>query len=152
MSRSEAQSAPSATPSATPSASRTRDHLANERTFLAWVRTALGLIGLGFVLARMGLFLRQLAQASGATVAGGVPLGAELLGVGLAFLLLGTVFSAWAGWHYRRTSRAIEVGRFEPASISIVVLTLLVVLGGLLIAALLGAWVLGAQTLPAEMP
>jgi uncharacterized membrane protein YidH (DUF202 family) len=35
-------------------AEKIRDHLANERTFLAWVRTALGLIGLGFVLARMG--------------------------------------------------------------------------------------------------
>src|SRR5690349_11464639 len=42
---------------------RIADHLANERTFLAWIRTALGLIGLGFVLARMGLFLRNLAMA-----------------------------------------------------------------------------------------
>ncbi len=41
---------------------RARDHLANERTFLAWIRTALGLIGMGFVLARMGLFLEQLAS------------------------------------------------------------------------------------------
>src|SRR4051812_16870741 len=46
------------------SPSRARDHLANERTFLAWVRTALGLLGLGFVLARMGLFLEQLALTS----------------------------------------------------------------------------------------
>jgi putative membrane protein len=43
------------------SPSRTRDYLANGRTFLAWVRTALALIGLGFVLARLDLFLRLAA-------------------------------------------------------------------------------------------
>ena len=36
-----------------------RDYLAAERTFLAWVRTRLALMGLGFVLARFGIFLRQ---------------------------------------------------------------------------------------------
>ena len=34
--------------------STARDHLANERTFLAWVRTALGLVGLGVLLERLG--------------------------------------------------------------------------------------------------
>jgi uncharacterized membrane protein YidH (DUF202 family) len=34
--------------------STARDHLANERTFLAWVRTALGLVGLGVILERLG--------------------------------------------------------------------------------------------------
>src|SRR5690348_14683619 len=42
-------------PAATP-----RDYLANERTLLAWVRTGVALIGLGFVVARFGLFLREL--------------------------------------------------------------------------------------------
>jgi putative membrane protein len=36
-----------------------RDYLAAEGTFLAWVRTALALLALGFVLARFGLFLQQ---------------------------------------------------------------------------------------------
>jgi putative membrane protein len=118
---------------------RTRDHLANERTFLAWVRTALGLIGLGFVLARMGLFLRQLARAGGLPGERGVPAGIEFLLVGLVFLVLGTGVSAWGGWHHRRTLRAIEAGRYEPASGSVLVLTAVVVAGGVLIAALLFA-------------
>jgi putative membrane protein len=36
-----------------------RDFLADERTFLSWIRTGLGLMGLGFVLARFGIFLRE---------------------------------------------------------------------------------------------
>src|SRR5690554_7824105 len=39
---------------------RLREHLANERTFLAWVRTALALIGLGFVIVKFALFLKEL--------------------------------------------------------------------------------------------
>ncbi|WP_239651307.1 YidH family protein [Neosynechococcus sphagnicola] len=39
---------------------RIREHQANERTFLAWLRTSLALIGFGFVIARFSIFLRQL--------------------------------------------------------------------------------------------
>ena len=59
------------------SARSASNHLANERTFLAWVRTALSLLGLGFVLARMGLFLRQLAVVGGASVHLGAQRGAS---------------------------------------------------------------------------
>lgn len=46
--------------------STARDHLANERTFLAWVRTALGLVGLGVVLERLGADSdQQIAMAAG---------------------------------------------------------------------------------------
>ncbi|MGI0068832.1 MAG: YidH family protein, partial [Nitrosopumilaceae archaeon] len=38
---------------------RSTEHLANERTFLAWLRTCIALMGLGFVVARFSLFLRE---------------------------------------------------------------------------------------------
>ena len=37
-----------------------RDYLAEERTFLAWIRTGITLMGFGFVVARFGIFLQQL--------------------------------------------------------------------------------------------
>jgi putative membrane protein len=37
-----------------------RDYLAEERTFLGWIRTGIGLMGFGFVVARFGIFLEQI--------------------------------------------------------------------------------------------
>ena len=41
-----------------------RDRLANERTFLAWLRTGIAITGLGFVVARFDSFLQQIAELS----------------------------------------------------------------------------------------
>lgn len=119
-----------------PNPNLARDHLANERTFLAWVRTALGLIGLGFVLARMGLFLRQLAAATGVVGARGIRAhpGIEFLATGVIFLGIGTVVCGWAGHRYRTNRRDIDAGRYIAAESSVMVLTALVVIGGLVIA------------------
>jgi len=38
----------------------TRDHLANERTFLSWIRSCIAIMALGFVVARFGLLIREL--------------------------------------------------------------------------------------------
>lgn len=115
---------------------RTRDHLANERTFLAWVRTALGLIGLGFVLARMGLFLRQIAE----TVPGGASQpahpGHEFLAAGAVFLAIGTGLAGFSAWLHDRNRRAIDAREYRPSRLAVFGLAAVVVAGGLVIAAL----------------
>ena len=59
-----------------------RVYFAAERTLLAWVRTGLTVIGLGFVVARFGLFLRILRNRPDASS----HLGSTMIGVGLVFL------------------------------------------------------------------
>ena len=115
-----------------------RDHLANERTFLAWVRTGIGLIGFGFVLARVGMFLRNYAAVSATPRAASVRahLSGEFMVSGIAFLLIGTVLCGWAGRVYGKNRRAIEAGRFEAAGASVLALSGLVVVGGLVITAM----------------
>lgn len=41
------------------------DHLANERTFLAWIRTSIAVMGFGFVVVKFTLFIKQLSYALG---------------------------------------------------------------------------------------
>lgn len=118
---------------------RTRDHLANERTFLAWARTALGLIGLGFVLARMGLFLRQLAALGGHPAVPAHHEGHEFLVLGGVFLLVGTVLCGWSGWLYERARRGIDSGRYQPAHHAVFLLTALLALGGIVMTGLVVA-------------
>jgi putative membrane protein len=42
-----------------------RDYLAEERTFLAWIRTGVGLMGFGFVVARFGIYLTEIQLSRG---------------------------------------------------------------------------------------
>lgn len=114
----------------------TSDHLANERTFLAWMRTALALIGLGFVLARMGLFLGQIAALRAPDNARLTAGGHEFILAGIVFLLIGTICAASAGWGYERVRRSIDAGRYEPASRAVATLTMIVVAGGIAIVTL----------------
>jgi putative membrane protein len=116
---------------------RTRDHLANERTFLAWVRTAMGLIGLGFVVARMGLFLRQIAaEFPGPSRTHGHGAGSEFLVTGVVFLAIGTALAGMSAWLHDRNRRAIEAENYEPTRLGVIVLAAVVVAGGLILAVL----------------
>ena len=69
-----------------------RDYLAEERTFLAWIRTGLGVMAFGFVVARFGLFLEQIRIAEGGSPAEShqrsLWFGTALIAVGVAVNLL----------------------------------------------------------------
>ncbi|MBI2434570.1 MAG: DUF202 domain-containing protein [Candidatus Hydrogenedentes bacterium] len=109
---------------------RTREHLANERTFLAWIRTALGLIGLGFVVARMGLFLRQMVLGLAPEAIAANQRGNDFVAAGVALLLFGTVLAGWSAESYHRTRLAIDSDGFEASRHAISWLALFVAAGG----------------------
>jgi putative membrane protein len=87
---------------------RFRDHAANERTMLAWIRTGIALMAFGFAIARFGLFLREIAQAGQVRVHGVPGVGSGWFGVVL--VLLGLVTNAAATLRYVRVRRAITEG------------------------------------------
>jgi putative membrane protein len=77
-----------------------RIFFAAERTLLAWIRTAIAMMGLGFVVARFGVFLRMAAAAT----RNGEPPQAhwESTVLGVAFVLLGVVTLFVAAWQHAR--------------------------------------------------
>jgi len=82
------------------------DHAANERTFLAWVRTAIAVMAFGFVIERFDLFLKFAAPQAAKEISphGGIFANAA----GLAFVVLGIAMIAIAAWRFVLTAKDIE--------------------------------------------
>jgi putative membrane protein len=80
-----------------------RVFFAAERTLLAWQRTAIAVIGLGFVIERFGLFMRF---ANGAALPPGHALMSLI--VALLFLLSGACVALISVWQYRRFLRELS--------------------------------------------
>jgi hypothetical protein len=59
--------------------------------------------------------------------------GQEFLVTGVVFLIIGTAVGGWAGWTYDRTRRGIVAERFEPSVRPVLLLTAVVVVGGLVV-------------------
>ncbi len=105
------------------------DYLAAERTFLAWIRTGLALMGFGFVVARFGLFLQALRVGQANIQA--QPSGLSFW-FGTALILLGTIVNIVCAWNHVRLVRDLNRGGSafnRPSSLAIVVAVILAVLG-----------------------
>ena len=85
---------------------RPSDTLANERTFLAYARTALAFIGFGFVIARFSLFTREVAIV--AHIKQTSPALSAAFGTTMA--LAGVACAAYGAYRYISTARAIRAG------------------------------------------
>lgn len=114
-----------------------KNYFAAERTLLAWVRTGLAMMGFGFVVARFGLFLREIAAVHEPPV----PRQAGLsLWVGTAMVVIGVVVNLSAAVMYWRTIQRLRKGepiRVRLLSLGVVVAILMGVLGLLMAAYLL---------------
>jgi putative membrane protein len=91
-----------------PEEKRASEYLANERTFLAWIRTSIAVMSLGFVVAKFGVWLRELATQ----LAPQTPIRSTGLSlpIGVAMMAMGGALAVLAAWHYHLVNLAIERG------------------------------------------
>jgi uncharacterized protein (DUF302 family)/uncharacterized membrane protein YidH (DUF202 family) len=108
------------------------DYLAAERTFLAWIRTGLALMGFGFVVARFGLFLRAL-QSSQAT------LPTESYGLsfwlGTTLIIVGVIVNIWSVRHHLRLVDDLNQGGSgykRPSTLAVILAVILALIGAVM--------------------
>ncbi|HEU4555479.1 MAG TPA: DUF202 domain-containing protein [Chitinophaga sp.] len=112
------------------------DHLANERTFLAWIRTSIAVMGFGFVVVKFSLFVRQLALVVDRDVR--LPGRGYSPVIGILLIAIGAVMSLLAFFRYRKIERQLNGGSFFPSFR----LSLLTTIGLLVISVLLIVYLL----------
>jgi putative membrane protein len=109
---------------------RARDHLANERTFLAWVRTSVAIVVFGFAIGRFAIAMRQLTEFQGrASKSTGLS-----VWMGMSSILAGVVMVVAGLARYRKTRAQLDEGKFEPAGFIVDLVTILTALFGLALA------------------
>ena len=114
--------------------SAARDHMANARTLLAWIRTAIALMALGFVVARFGLFLRELAVVAPAGAAPTTNPGLSSA-VGIGLVATGLLVTTLSAARFIKTRQEIEHGEFRPGLALEIVLATVTVAGGVALVA-----------------
>ena len=88
-----------------------RVYLAAERTLLAWIRTGLAMMGFGFVVARFGLFMRELRVSEGDSLVRS-PRGS--LWFGTSLVLIGVVVNLLAAVQHSRLVHRLRMGTWSP--------------------------------------
>ena len=96
---------------------RAQQYLANQRTFLSWVRTSIALIGLGFAIERFSIFLQQFRLIAGTDAIGNTSSAtaheySALIGIGM--IIVGTSFIVYSLKNYLDTNKTIASGRYMP--------------------------------------
>jgi|SRR5579862_2920112 len=100
------------------------EHLANERTFLAWMRTGIGIMAFGFVVVKFSLFIKQVSIILGKQINLSQHyysniIGIVLVGLGSASLIISFL-------QYKRTEKQINEGNFISSSLSKSILTIFI--------------------------
>lgn len=111
------------------------DHMANERTFLAWIRTSLGLMAFGFVVEKFSLFLRQVTAFLDEDLSKAISTPHPLQGYsaffGIILVALGALICFFSYIKYKKTERQINSEKYQPSTILDIMLTLIIISMGI---------------------
>jgi len=117
-------------PSLSQNSNRARDHLANERTFLAWVRTGVAIVVFGFAIGRFAIAIGQFLQIQGrASHTAGLS-----VWFGTIAIIAGVLLTLAGLNRYRRTRDQLESGTFEPAGFVVDLVAIITTFFGLALA------------------
>lgn len=108
------------------------DYLANERTFLAWIRTSIALMGFGFVIVKFALFIRQIGFALGEKMPL-VPGKGYSAVIGIVMVALGAIMASLAYVRYRAIDKQLSNNLYFPSRWLSLLVTLSLIIGAILL-------------------
>jgi len=107
------------------------DHLAKERTFLAWIRTSIGIMAFGFVVVKFSLFVKQISLILGKE---NIIHSKGYSGIlGIVLVAVGTVTAVLSYMRYINSEKQINEGYYKHSSLLITVLTTFIFLVSVLL-------------------
>lgn len=110
------------------------DHLANERTFLAWIRTGIAIMAFGFVVVKFALFIKQINIVLGEGNKNVLlPSKGYSAVIGIALVALGTITSILAFSRYKNIEKQLHEGTFFPSRTLSLLLTIAIIVMGILL-------------------
>jgi len=116
-----------------------RVHMANERTFLAWIRTSIGIMAFGFVVVKSALFVKQMSIIMERSTIGNTlpPSYGYSAIIGIFLVGLGTLLVLLAFVKYKKVERQIGSDTFQSSSLLDILLTLAILAVGIFLVAYL---------------
>lgn len=97
------------------------DHLANERTFLAWIRTSVGIMAFGFVVVKFSLFVKQISLILGKENV--IPSKGYSGIVGIVLVAVGTITAVLSYMRYKSSAKQLDEEGYKHSSLLITILT-----------------------------
>ncbi|MBW8685486.1 YidH family protein [Chitinophaga rhizophila] len=107
------------------------DHLANERTLLAWTRTSIGIMAFGFVVVKFSLFVKQLSVVLGKDYV--IPSRGYSAIAGILLVAVGAGTTIFSYIRYKRTEKQLLTGVYQHSSLLITLLTAFIFLVSVLL-------------------
>ena len=113
------------------------DFLANERTFLAWIRTSIGIMAFGFVVEKFSLFVKQITMIIGSEQVIQPTGNSNSALIGILLVAAGAITIILSYIRYRLTEKRLKVGVYKHSSLFLTVITAFIFLMSILLIAYL---------------
>lgn len=107
------------------------EHMSNERTFLSWIRTGIGIMVFGFVIVKFSLFVNQLPSTffKDSTI----PKNGLTIFIGISLVLTGAITILLSYWKYRQVHRLLQRGEYLYSTMLLTILTVVIFLMSIII-------------------
>ena len=108
-----------------------RDHMANERTFLAWIRTSIGIMAFGFVVVKFAFFVKEITIEFGER---NIVHSKGYSGImGIFLVIVGSIITLLSFFQYKQTAKQLNEGTYSHSPILITMITSIIILVSLLL-------------------